>query len=142
VIYDLEGELFFGAAPDLDRYLDTLEERVRTNAAKFVVLRLKRVRHPDAVCVERLLRFVREQEEHGLTVLLAGVRPDTLTVLRNMGLQRWLPAEQVFPEEDTEYSATLKAVRYARTKLAVDSAHPISTNGINHHPNPVLYYLV
>jgi SulP family sulfate permease len=142
VIYDLEGELFFGAAPDLDRYLDTLEERVRTNATKFVVLRLKRVRHPDAVCVERLLRFVREQEEHGLTVLLAGVRPDTLTVLRNMGLQRWLPAEQVFPEEDTEYSATLKAVRYARTKLAVDSAHPISTNGINHHPNPVLYYLV
>jgi len=142
VIYDLEGELFFGAAPDLDRYLDTLEERVRTNAAKFVVLRLKRVRDPDAVCVERLLRFVREQQEHGLTVLLAGVRPDTLTMLRNMGLQRWLPAEQVFPEEDTEYSATLKAVRYARTKLAVDSAHPISTNGIDHHRNPVLYYLV
>jgi ABC-type transporter Mla MlaB component len=142
VIYDLEGELFFGAAPDLDRYLDTLEARVRTNAAKFVVLRLKRVRHPDAVCVERLLRFVREQEEQGLTVLLAGVRPDTLTVLRNMGLQRWLPAEQVFPEEDTEYSATLKAVRFARTKLAVDSAHAISTNGIDHHPNPVLYYLV
>src|SRR5580693_9339635 len=111
VIYDLEGELFFGAAPDLDRYLDTLEERVRTNATKFVVLRLKRVRHPDAVCVERLLRFVREQEEHGLRVLLAGVRPDTLTVLRNMGLQGWLPAEQVFPEEDTESSATLKAVR-------------------------------
>jgi SulP family sulfate permease len=107
-----------------------------------LVLRLKRVRHPDAVCVERLLRFVREQEEHGLTVVLAGVRPDTLTVLRNMGLQRWLPAEQVFPEEDTEYSATLKAVRYARTKLADDSAHAISTNGINHHPNPVLYYLV
>jgi SulP family sulfate permease len=95
VIYDLEGELFFGAAPDLDRYLDTLEERVRTNAAKFVVLRLKRVRHPDAVCVERLLRFVREQQEHGLTVLLAGVRPDTLTVLLNMGLQRWLPARGV-----------------------------------------------
>ena len=142
VIYDLEGELFFGAAPDLDRYLDTLEERVRTNAAKFVVLRLKRVRDPDAVCVERLLRFVREQQEHGLTVLLAGVRADTLTMLRNMGLQRWLPAEQVFPEEDTEYSATLKAVRYARTKLAVDSAHPISTNGIDHHRNPVLYYLV
>jgi sulfate permease, SulP family len=70
------------------------------------------------------------------------VRPDTLTVLRNMGLQRWLPAEQVFPEEDTEYSAALKAVRYARTIPAVDSAHPMSTKGINHHPNPVLYYLV
>ena len=142
VIYDLEGELFFGAAPELDRYLDTLQARVRTNAAKFVVLRLKRVRDPDAVCVERLLRFVQEQREHGLTVLLAGVRPDTLTVLRNMGLQRWLPAEQIFPEEDTEFSATLKAVRYAQTNLAGQTADAISTNGINHHPDPVLYYLV
>jgi sulfate permease, SulP family len=142
VIYDLEGELFFGAAPELDRYLDSLQMRVRTNNVKFVVLRLKRVRDPDAVCVERLLRFMREQEEHRITVLLAGVRPDTLTVLDNMGLQRWLPVEQVFPEEDTEYSATLKAVRYARTKLADDSAEAIPTNGVNSHPNTVLYYLV
>lgn len=142
VIYDLEGELFFGAAPELDRYLGTLQERVRTDSAKFVVLRLKRVRHPDAVCVERLLRFAREQEAHGITVLLAGVRPDTLTVLDNMGLQRWLPKEQIFPEEDTEYSATLKAVRYARAKLADESADAIPTNGVYSHPNPVLYYLV
>ena len=29
-IFDLEGELFFGAAPELDRYLDTLRDRIRT----------------------------------------------------------------------------------------------------------------
>lgn len=30
---------------------------------------------------------------------------------------RWFPAEQVFAEEDKEYSATIKAVRYAHLKL-------------------------
>ena len=28
IIYDLEGELFFGAAPELDRYLTALHHRI------------------------------------------------------------------------------------------------------------------
>ena len=53
-----------------------------------------------------------------LTLVLAGVRPDMLTVLNNVGFQSWFTAEHVFPEEDEDYSATLKAVRYAHNKLA------------------------
>lgn len=117
VIYDLEGELFFGAAPELDRYFEILRERITAEDIKFVVLRLKRVRHPDAVTIERLEHFVRETDGHGVTILLAGVRPDTLKVLNNIGFDSWFPAEQVFPEEEQEFSATLRAVRYARTKL-------------------------
>ena len=52
---------------------------------KFVVLRLKRVRHPDVVCIERIEHFLREETERGVTVLLAGVRPDMLGVLNNVG---------------------------------------------------------
>ena len=122
VIYDLEGELFFGAAPELDRYFDTLRARIHTDGIKFVILRLKRVRDPDVVCIERIEHFLRE--ENGakrtapVTILLAGVRPDTLKVLNNIGFEDWFPPEQVFPEEDEEYSATLKAVRYAQAKRA------------------------
>jgi SulP family sulfate permease len=52
-------------------------------------MRLKRVRDPDAVCIERLEHFLREEnsrEVNGcrVTILLAGVRPDTLKVLRNV----------------------------------------------------------
>jgi SulP family sulfate permease len=117
IIYDLEGEFFFGAAPELDRYLDTLRSRIRSDELKFVILRLKRVRDPDAVCVERLERFLHEENGRGVTILLAGVRPDTLKVLTNLGFERWFPAEQVFPEEDEEYSATLSAVRFAQKRL-------------------------
>ena len=118
VIYDVEGELFFGAAPELDRYLSEIRQRIESDDIRFVVLRLKRVRHPDVVCIERIEHFLRDEAARGVTVLLAGVRADTLTLLKNVGFQGWFPAEHVFPEEDEEYSATLKAVRYAHNGLA------------------------
>jgi SulP family sulfate permease len=147
VIYDLEGELFFGAAPELDRYFDTLRERIHIGGIQVVILRLKRVRDPDAVCIERLEHFLREEngrEVNGrrVTILLAGIRPDALKVLRNIGFQDWFPAEQVFPEEVEEYSATLKAVRFARTKLSIDEpGRPVAEPERERSADP-LYYLV
>jgi sulfate permease, SulP family len=142
VIYDLEGELFFGAAPELDRYLVALSQRVEDDDVKFVVLRLKRVRHPDVVCIERIERFLREESARGVTILLAGVRPDTLAILHNVGLQSRFPAEHIFPEEDEEYSATLKAVRHVRGHLApVEVGRPIA-KAIDFVDAPDLYYLV
>ncbi len=144
VIYDFEGELFFGAAPELERYLDALSERVRRDGIKFVVLRLKRVRHPDTVVIERIERFLREQTARGVTVLLAGVQPDLWAVLKNVGFEHWFPPEHVFPEEDEEFSATLKAVRYAHAQLeapepgALLDAAAVAGNGDRQR----YYYLV
>ncbi|MCV7421754.1 SulP family inorganic anion transporter [Mycobacterium yunnanensis] len=140
VIVDLEGEFFFGAAPELDRYFDALRSRIHDDGVQFVILRLKRVRDPDAVCIERLEHFLREENGHGATILLAGVRPDTLKVLSNIGFHEWFPAEQVFPEEDQEYSATLRAVRYARTRLGLDEPSPRAVP-VERGEDP-LYYLV
>ena len=91
LIYDLEGELFFGAAPELDRYLSEISQRITDDEVKYVVLRLKRVRHPDVVCIERTEHFVREETARGVTILLAGVRPDTFTVLKNVGFEAGSP---------------------------------------------------
>jgi sulfate permease, SulP family len=142
VIYDLEGELFFGAAPELDRYLVEIAQRIEADQIKFVVLRLKRVRHPDVVCIERIEHFLREETARGVAVLLAGVRPDTLAVAQNVGFQSWFPTDHVFPEEDEEYSATLKAVRYARDKLVALEVDVPLTKAAGHADHPGLYYLV
>lgn len=142
VIYDLEGELFFGAAPELDRYLSEISRRRAEDDVKFVVLRLKRVRHPDVVCIERIEHFLREETARGATVLLAGVRPDTLAVLNNVGFRSWFPTERVFPEEDEEYSATLKAVRYAHNKLAELKLKEPFTGAAERAERADLYYLV
>jgi sulfate permease, SulP family len=142
VIYDLEGELFFGAAPELDGYLLALRQRIEADDIKFVVLRLKRVRHPDVVCIERIEHFLREETAHGVTVLLAGVRPDTLAVANNVGFQSWFPAEHIFPEEEEEYSATLEAVRHARSHLAALQVNAPVTKAVEYADHPDLYYLV
>jgi SulP family sulfate permease len=142
VIFDLEGELFFGAAPELDRYLQELQQRIEDDDVKFAVLRLKRVRHPDVVCIEHIEHFLREETERGVTVLLAGVRPDTLGLLKNVGFESWFPAEHVFPEEEEEYSATLKAVRHAHNKLAELKLKEPFTGEPERTEHTDLYYLV
>ena len=114
ILFDIEGEFFFGAAPDLDRYLDALQSRALEQGAKVIVLRLKRTRNPDVVCLERIEHFLDQARTLGITVLLAGVRPDLLAAIRRLKFQDWYPADHVFPEEfDDADSATLKAVRRA-----------------------------
>jgi SulP family sulfate permease len=133
--------LFFGAAPELDRYLEAIETRIAAQNIKLVILRLKRARNPDVVCIERLEHFLREESAHGVTILLAGVRRDTLRALKNIGFETWFPADQVFPEEKEEYSATLKAVRYAYGRIP----QTYETNGSDGHLDlnaGGLYYLV
>jgi SulP family sulfate permease len=113
LIYDIEGELFFGAAPELDRYLEELKEKTTQAKIRYLVIRLRRTRNPDVVAIEHLERFLRDAEKNGLTVLLAGVRPDLAKILKNARFFSWLPEERIFFEEDEQYSATIRAVRQA-----------------------------
>jgi sulfate permease, SulP family len=130
-IYDLEGELFFGAAPDLERYLQEAFDTVRARGIQHVVLRVKRVRSPDAVGLERLEHALRDAQANGITVYLAGIRPDLLRGMQRLRWNEWLPREQWFPEEEKEYSSTLKAVRKAYDVV-----------GLERRGDAVVYYLV
>jgi sulfate permease, SulP family len=130
-IFDLEGELFFGAAPDLERHMHRALAGARALGIWHVVLRVKRVRDPDAVCFERLEHVLRDAEAQGIRVLLAGIRPDLLRGMERLGWSEWLPRERWFLEEETEFSATLNAVRKAY-ELA----------GERRQGEAVIYYLV
>jgi SulP family sulfate permease len=112
VVFDLEGELFFGAAPELDACFADLLRRT-DEGVRIVVLRLKRARNPDMVCLEHLQRFVREMKRRQATVLLCGVRPGLADTLGNLRFHHWLPPECVFLEDSTTGSSTLAAVRRA-----------------------------
>ncbi len=144
LIFDFEGELFFGAAPELEKYLEELGERITKDNIKYLVLRLKRVRHPDAVVIQRIDQFVRDETDRGVVVLLAGVQDDLRKLLTNVGFDDWFPGERIFPEEEKEFSATLKAVRYAHALRGFDesgdkvAAEAVATNGDSKH----YYYLV
>jgi SulP family sulfate permease len=142
LIYDFEGEMFFGAAPELDRYFDEITQRTRKEGIHYLVLRVKRTRNPDVVLLERLERFLRESEARGVTVLLAGVRADLSQGLKNLGFGGWLPADRIFHEEDRIYSATLKAVRHVHELLGRNSNRRTGTSEVIESEKQPLYYLV
>jgi SulP family sulfate permease len=119
LIYNLEGELFFGSAPDLERHLGVIEHRCRPTT-RVVVLRLKRARNPDAVCLGLLEDFFIRMDQRKIVVLLCGVRRDLYKVLRNTGLNTKIGAERIFRERVEVGSSTLDAVRFAYELLQGD----------------------
>jgi SulP family sulfate permease len=75
-------------------------------------------------------------------VIFHGCRQLGRSFLNNVGFQSWFPTEQVFPEEDERFSATLKAVRYAHNRLAELNAKEPFTGAPELTPHSELYYLV
>ncbi len=122
VIFDLEGELFFGAATELNRYLDALLARIRAGAPT-VVLRLRRTRNPDLVCLERLEEFLHAAHDLGTNVFLAGVGNDVLETMQNLRFFDWFPRDHVFDVElDSPGSSTIQAVRAAYRSIGGERA--------------------
>jgi SulP family sulfate permease len=120
-IYSLEGEFFFGAAPELEDHFEKIaglaEEGIRA-----VVLRVKRARNPDAVCLAVLERFIERMDRLGVSVLLCGVRPDFMRIIEAGGLVHRLGPERVFVFQETGavWSSTLEAIRFAYELLKGD----------------------
>jgi SulP family sulfate permease len=142
IISDLEGELFFGAGPELDALFDTLWNRVREDGVRFVILRVKRTRNPDMVCMERFEHFLREAQQAQVTVLVCGIRPDFATALDKLHFTRWFPAAQLLPEEDETFSATLRAVRIVYDRLGRKVRVPAADPAQAEAREKELYYLV
>ncbi len=138
-IYSLEGELFFGSAPDLEALFETIEERAN-HTTRVIVLRLKRVRNPDAVCLELFEHFITRMKERGLHVILCGVRDDFVQMLQVSGLEATLGKENVFVEQEGSASSTLDAVRFAYDLLKGDFCSFCPRRGEGE--KPVLYYMI
>lgn len=139
-IFDLEGELFFGAAPDLERHFESITSIAIKNGARFVVVRLKHVRNPDAVCIERLEAFLETMDQCGVQVFLCGVRRDLAKAMRRSGLDLKIGANRIFHEGKAVFSSTLEAVLHAYRELGSDMC-PTCPRRIEREA-PTLYYMI
>ncbi len=141
-VLDLEGEFFFGAAPELDRYFAELRQRTEAGL-RVIVLRVKRTRNPDIVCMERLQHFLLEMEGLKITVLLCGVRADFAQAMHNLHFSDWLPADRVFAENAAVTgSATLSAVRRAYELLGADVCENCPRRTTTEADQGALYYMI
>jgi SulP family sulfate permease len=111
-IYNLEGELFFGSSPDFENLIESIQQQVEPSW-KVIILRLKRARNPDSVCMQILERFIRRMNAQGVTVMLSGVDQEILKVLANVGILELIGASSVFREESEIWASTIQALKAA-----------------------------
>ena len=107
-----------------------------------IVLRLKRARNPDAVCLGLLDDFLQRMAGRGIVVLLCGVRDDLANGLRNTGLATRLGPQRIFREHVAVGSSTLDAVRAAYDLLAGDHCATCPRRNEAVGPQPDWYYMI
>jgi SulP family sulfate permease len=108
LLYGLEGELFFGAEPELDKHFTVIEQAVVTNGqdkprgsltdgnVRAVILVLHRARNPDAAFLNLLDEFHLHLRQREIALVLAGVQPDLNRALISTGLDARIGMRQIF----------------------------------------------
>ncbi|MFN5769185.1 MAG: SulP family inorganic anion transporter [Pirellulaceae bacterium] len=114
--YHVEGELFFGASPDLEGMLERIEQEL-PEGVRFVLLRVRYARNPDAVCMELLERFLTSLSGRGIQLVLSGVGDDLRQVMARIGLDERIGRDRIFYEQQVEGSSTREAVLWIYRQL-------------------------
>jgi SulP family sulfate permease len=115
-IYSFEGELFFGSGPEFESHLESIEEQL-DDGVRVLVLRMKHLRNPDAVCMHLLSEFIDRVEPRGVAICLAGVRDGFFTTLSKVGIVHRLGADRVFREASQMWTSTATAIEWAHAQL-------------------------
>jgi SulP family sulfate permease len=116
LFYNLEGELFFGAEPELEKHLTVIEQAAQ-GPVRVVLLVLRRARNPDAAFLRLLKGFHRRLRQRDVALFLCGVQPDLSAALGGSGLDVRIGAAHIFRDGPGHASATLDAVRSAYALL-------------------------
>jgi SulP family sulfate permease len=116
LIYDLEGELFFGAEPELEKHLLAVEQAARGDV-RVVILVLRRARNPDAAFLNLLKALHARLQGRDVALLLCGVQSDLKRALAVTGLDARIGAPHVFCDRPGQGPSTRDAVQFAYKML-------------------------
>jgi SulP family sulfate permease len=112
LIYDLEGELFFGVEPELEKHLAAIQHAAQ-DPVRVVILVLKRARNPDAAFLNMLRTFHTNLRQRNIVLLLAGVQAELRKALAGTGFDARIGAQNIFSYRPSPGSSTADAVQYA-----------------------------
>lgn len=113
-IINLEGDLYFAAAEDLDyELLQALRPETRV-----VVLRVKRLRAVGSSAMAMLEHFHELLTERGIQLILCGVEPEMKRVLSGSGLLRLIGERNIFYADNRIFQSTELAI--ARSMAIVE----------------------
>ena len=112
LILQLEGNLFFGSAEDMENKLDSLVDK-----AKVFILRMKYVTSIDLTALHALKIFIRTVKEAGGILIISGVRTELRTMLESSNLVSDIEVENLFMSENEVFASSTNALERARAVL-------------------------
>ncbi|HEY0866126.1 MAG TPA: SulP family inorganic anion transporter [Fimbriimonas sp.] len=119
VTLDLQGELFFAAAEELEQRLKS----ILSNETLFMVLRLQQAYNMDVTFAEAMDSVGAYARARGGRLILSGVRPGMYGTLERAGVVRHLGEEAVIRHEPTLLGSTHRAIDLAES-LAAEPREP------------------
>jgi len=123
VALDVQGELFFAAAEELEHKLMS----VFSTGPKFIVVRLQQSYNMDHTFAEMLGLVAREAKRHSGRLILSGVRPAMYGILLRAGVIAEIGEDAVFRHEPTLLGSTLSAIVHAKELAGEIKSEPALT---------------
>jgi SulP family sulfate permease len=100
LIYNLEGELFFGTEPELEKHFATITDAAQEKV-RVVLLILKRARNPDAAFLSALRALHARLRQQEVTLMLCGLTPPVLAGIKGTGLDAEIGVENLYLDQPT-----------------------------------------
>lgn len=133
VFLQVEGDLFFGVADELQERLGALVN----SPVRVVILRLKRTHSIDATALSVFEQFAQRMKSRGAHVILCGVKPELIHTMTAYGLVDVLGKENVFATGIGVFTSAKRAL--ARAKQLVGSSLDIAGLDVNDEPETWAY---
>ncbi len=109
LIVQLEGNLYFGSASDLENKLQEIKDK-----AKVFILRMKTVSTVDITALEALQSFVAQVKKSGGSIVVSGLCKGLNRMLINSDLAQEIGEENIFFSEDEVFASSSKALLRAK----------------------------
>ncbi len=106
----VEGDLFFGVADELRDRL----ARIQNEPGRVVIFRLKRTHSIDSTVMQVLEHFTKQMQARDGHVLLCGVKPSLMEVIRKFGLLQTIGPKNVFETSFGVFASAQHALNRAK----------------------------
>lgn len=116
LIIQMEGNLYFGSASDLEEKLDSLVDK-----SKVFILRMRYVSAIDLTSLNVLKIFIRTVREAGGILIICGVKPELDTMLKNTDVDSDVGVDNIFKWEKEIFASSANALERAKTALSCET---------------------
>lgn len=105
-MYEIDGPFFFGIANKFDEIMRDRHKDMRAR-----ILRMRSVPFVDTTAIYNLKTIIRHQEQFGTQLILSGVQPQVLEVLKQTGVVDLLGEKNVTPHISAARARTIEFLK-------------------------------